>query len=224
MAALDTIPLRYPMALQMLSEDEQAKSAAFRFERDRKRFIARHRLLRIILSRYLNKEPYQLDFYCEPYGKPTLTSRFNGDALCFNMSHSNGVALYAVSYNRRVGVDIEHIRSDLANMQVAERFFSPREVAVLRALPSDTREEAFFNCWTRKEAYIKATGKGLSLPLDQFDVTLAPREPAALLCTRGDPDAVFRWSLQELRPGPGYVAALAVEGASRGLKCWRWSG
>ena len=104
-----------------------------------------------------------------------------------------------------MGVDVERIRPDRADEEIAERFFSPLEVAALRALPPHLRLDAFFNCWTRKEAYIKARGKGLTLPLDQFDVSLAPGEPAALLHTNGDPQEASGWSLQELAPGPSYV-------------------
>jgi 4'-phosphopantetheinyl transferase len=121
-----------------------------------------------------------------------------------------------------VGIDLERVRFDLAVVEIAERFFSQREVAILRALPADEQRQAFFRCWTRKEAYIKARGEGLSLPLDQFDVSLAPGEPAAVLGTQRDPSEAARWSLLELDPAPGYVAALAVEGRSWRLTCWQW--
>jgi 4'-phosphopantetheinyl transferase len=121
-----------------------------------------------------------------------------------------------------VGIDLERIRLDLAVAEIAERFFSRREVAMLRALSTDVQQQAFFRCWTRKEAYIKARGEGLSLPLDQFDVSLAPGEPAAVLGTQPDPSEASRWSLQELTPAPGYAAALAVKGHSWRLTCWQW--
>jgi 4'-phosphopantetheinyl transferase len=128
-----------------------------------------------------------------------------------------------VTLGREIGVDLEHIRDNLEGEQLAERFFSPREVAALRALPPELRREAFFHCWTRKEAYIKANGKGLSLPLDQFDVTLRPGEPAALLATLHDPDEARRWSMWSLVPNEGYVGALAVEGHSWRLWCGDWT-
>jgi 4'-phosphopantetheinyl transferase len=134
------------------------------------------------------------------------------------------VALYAVTRAREVGIDVELIRSDLKIEQIAERFFSHHEIATLRALPTELRQSAFFRCWTRKEAYIKATGKGLSLPLDQFEVSLTPGEPAALLSTQPDPNEAQRWSLRELTPAPGYAAALAVEGHGWCLACWDWRG
>ena len=140
----------------------------------------------------------------------------------FNLSHSHGVALYAVTRGREVGIDLEYIRSDLEVEQIAERFFSRREIATLRALPIDLRTDAFFLCWTRKETYLKARGEGLSLPLDQFDVSLIPGEPAALLSTHRGSHEALRWSLQELTPAPGYVAALGVEGHGWDLACRQW--
>jgi 4'-phosphopantetheinyl transferase len=142
--------------------------------------------------------------------------------LSFNLTHSHQLALYAVTRRREIGVDLEYVRADFADEQIAERFFSPREVAALRTVPENLLKEAFFHCWTRKEAYVKAKGEGLSIPLDQFDVSLAPGEPALLLSTRDDPQEADRWSLQALFPGSGYVAALAVEGRTWRLKCWQW--
>jgi 4'-phosphopantetheinyl transferase len=132
------------------------------------------------------------------------------------------MGLVAVALDREIGVDIERVRPDQMEESVARRYFSPREVAALQALDADARQEAFFACWTRKEAYLKARGDGLSFPLDQFDVSLAPEAPAALLSVRGDPEEASRWSLQDLRPGPGYVAALAVAGNLERLKCWQF--
>jgi 4'-phosphopantetheinyl transferase len=132
--------------------------------------------------------------------------------------------LVAVTRGREVGVDLEHIRPEMATDRIAARFFSDCELAALRALSPPVRPEAFFLCWTRKEAYLKATGAGLTLALDQFDVTLRPGEPAALLADRNDLAATRRWSLRELSPGPGFVGALAVEGPSWRLWCGDWEG
>jgi 4'-phosphopantetheinyl transferase len=209
--------------LSILSSDEEARAESFYFEKDRNRFIAAHGVLRTILSRYLNVPPERLRFCYGRYGKPALAEDPGGRAIRFNMSHSHELALYAVTRDREVGVDLEYIRADFASHEIARQFFSPGEVARLGALPVSMRTEAFFNCWTRKEAYIKATGKGLSLALDQFDVSLAPGEPAVLLSTRENPQEASRWTLRELSPGPGYVAALAVEGRDWRLDCWQWS-
>ena len=154
---------------------------------------------------------------------PPWLRESGGDAIRFNMSHSHGVALYAVTRDREVGIDVEFIRRDLEVEQIAERFFSPRETATLRALPTALREHAFFLCWTRKEAYIKARGEGLSLPLDQFDVSLIPGGPAALLSAHPDSSEALRWSLQELPLASGYVAALALEGRGGPVSCWQWA-
>ncbi len=207
---------------QTLVAEELRRAERYYFQKDREHFIVARGLLRAILGRYLRIEPSQLRFCYGPHGKPELAGQTGGEALRFNVSHSHGLALYALTRDRKIGVDLERIRPDLADEKIAERFFSPREVAVLRALPTNMQPEAFFACWTRKEAYLKARGEGLALCLDQFDVSLAPGEPAALLSTNGDPQEVSRWSLQELDPGPGYVAALAVEGHAWQLKCWQW--
>lgn len=223
-ASLDLPASRTQRLEQPLSLDEREKAERFYFQKDRKRFIVTRGLLRMILSLYLEIEPGQLRFDYDIYGKPTLARESGEAGLCFNLSHSHGIALYAVTRNREIGVDIERVRADVEIQQIAERFFSPQEYETLCALPSNMQAEAFFACWTRKEAYIKARGEGLAFPLNQFDVSLAPGEPAALLSTKGDPQEASRWSLHELDPGPGYVAALAVEGYGWRLKCWQWPG
>ncbi|MBA3256820.1 MAG: 4'-phosphopantetheinyl transferase superfamily protein [Pyrinomonadaceae bacterium] len=221
-ATLDLQYSRVQSLQQTLAADERRRAERFYFQTDREHFIVGRGLLRAIIGRYLEIEPSRLRFCYSPHGKPSLAGEFNADALCFNLSHADGLALYAVTRGRQLGIDIERVRADLADEQVAEQFFSPREVAVLRALSGDMQQLAFFNCWTRKEAYIKARGEGLSLPLDQFDVSLAPGGPAALLSTAGNPQEAFRWSLRELTPGSGYVAALAAEGDNWELRCWQW--
>jgi len=222
-AALNIKESRVQSLRRTLTADERARAERFHFQKDREHFIVARGLLRAILGRYLDVEPSQLRFSYSPYGKPSLAGEFNADALCFNLSHADGLALYAVTRGRQLGIDIERVRAELADEQVAERFFSPREVAVLRALSGNMQPLAFFNCWTRKEAYIKARGEGLSLPLDQFDVSLTPGVTAALLRTNGDPQEASRWRIQELAPGAGYVSALAVKGHHWRLKCWQWS-
>jgi 4'-phosphopantetheinyl transferase len=207
--------------IQILSADERTRAERFYFQKDRERFIVARGLLRVILGRYTNMEPSQLQFCYNPYGKPDLANESGGNGLCFNLSHSDGLALYAITRGRQIGVDIERIRPDLAGDQIAERFFSPREVKALRSLPPSLQPVGFFNCWTRKEAYIKARGKGLTLPLDQFDVSLVPGEQAVLLGVSGDPEESSRWSLLDFLPGTGYAAALAVEGSHWVAKYWQ---
>ena len=206
-----------------LTADERARAERFYFQKHREHFIAGRGLLRNILSRYLDREPDQLRFCYNSYGKPSLTEEAGAEGLCFNLSHSHGIALYAVTCDREIGIDIEYFRPEVETEKLAERFFSPREAVVLRALPEHLRKEGFFNCWTRKEAYIKAEGKGLAIPLNAFDVSLTPGEPAKLLRTQKHPQEASRWSLQALNPEPGYTAALAVKGHDWELKCWQWS-
>src|SRR6266516_1335507 len=203
-----------------LSPDECARADRFHFDRDRHHFIAARGSLRTILGAYLKKKPSELSFSYSNYGKPSLFGEPAANGLCFNLSHANELALIAVTRNRAIGVDIEFIRPEFASEEIAERFFSRPEVSALRALPADVQNEAFFNCWTRKEAYIKARGEGMSLPLNQFNVSLAPGSDAALLGNLRDAAEVSRWSLRELHPGTGYRAAIAVEGHSWELRCW----
>jgi 4'-phosphopantetheinyl transferase len=221
-AGLDLERPRVQRLARTLSPDETARAARFHFEKDRDRFIASHGLLRSILGRYLGVAPGDVKFIQGAYGKPALAEPFAIDGIDFNMSHSEAVGLYAFARRRDVGIDVERGRADFATRDVAEKFFSPREVAELFGLPESLQCRAFFNCWTRKEAYIKARGMGLSLPLDQFDVSLLPGEPAELLHTSGDPTEASRWCLQELNAGAGYAAALAVAGSGWRLRCWQW--
>ena len=203
-----------------LSAEERARGTRYRFERDLAHFIARRATLRSILAAYTGWLPAALTFCLGPSGKPALARVARG-GLRFNVSHSAGLTLVAVTRCREVGVDLERIRPQLA-AGVAERFFSPVEVAALAVLPAEDRAAAFFACWTRKEAYVKAKGGGLSLGLDRFAVSLVPGEPARLLQTADDPLEVERWRLEALDPAPGYAAALAVEGWDWHLRCWRW--
>ena len=143
--------------------------------------------------------------------------------LRFNLSHSRGLALYAVALDREVGVDVEFVRDDFAVEEIATSFFSPGEVAALKALPACSRVEGFFNCWARKEAYVKARGEGLSIPLAHFEVSLAPGGRAALLSVLDNRREDLRWSLRGLTPGAGYAAAVAVEGRGLRLACWEWA-
>lgn len=205
-----------------LAAEEQTRAARFQFQRDREHFIVAHGLLREILCTYLSRSPQCLAFWYRSHGKPALARESGEDTIFFNMAHSYGVVIYAVARAREVGIDLEFIRRGLEVEQIADRFFSPGEVAALRALPTEFRENAFFTCWARKEAYIKARGGGLSLPLDQFQVSLNPGEPAALL-TAETPGEARRWSLQDLPPVPGYATALAVEGRSLSLSCRHWT-
>jgi 4'-phosphopantetheinyl transferase len=204
---------------ELLTPDERTRAERFRFAPDRDSFIVARGTLRTLLGRYLRREPSALRFSYGPQGKPALVEP--SDGLSFNVSHSHGFALYAVTRDRLVGVDIERIRPDLADEKIAERFFAPGEVARLFSLAPELRHDAFFACWTRKEAYIKAVGQGLSLSLQQFEVSLAPYEPAALLATFDDPGEASYWTLHNLEPGAGYAAAVAVRGLGVRIACFQ---
>ena len=207
---------------RVLAKEEIARAAQFHFEIDRNHWIVARGILRILLSRYVNTDPDQLRFGSNAYGKPFLAFPALSHQLQFNVSHSQDLALYAFTYNRQVGIDVEYKRADLNYEALAKVSFSPNEQARLDSLPYELKQEAFFNCWTRKEAYIKARGKGFSIPTDKFDVSFLPGEPATLLQNREDPREITGWSLQELAPGMGYAGALAVEGVGWKLHCWQW--
>jgi 4'-phosphopantetheinyl transferase len=157
-AMLNQTPSQIRNLHQNLAADEQARAARFYFEKDRKHFIVARGVLRAILGRYLNRAPECLSFCYSSYGKPALATEPDLNTIRFNLSHSYGIALYAVTRGRDVGIDLEHIRSGLASAQIAGRFFSPREIAMLQAFPAEMQNQAFFRCWTRKEAYIKVAG------------------------------------------------------------------
>ncbi|MBA3532450.1 MAG: 4'-phosphopantetheinyl transferase superfamily protein [Ardenticatenales bacterium] len=219
---LDLIDPSYLQGLtRLLAEDEVNRADRFRFPHHRDHFIIARGTLRLLLGRYLGVDVYRGAFVYNAYGRPSLPALPAEHPLEFNLSHSGGLALYALSWQRSVGVDVEAMR-DIEFEEIATRFFSPREQAVLTALPPHQRKDAFFNAWTRKEAYIKARGEGLSLALDAFDVTLTPGDPATLLETRDDPVQATRWKLQALHAGAGYQAALAVDGGGWQLSCWQW--
>ena len=210
-ARLDRQPAELHALSALLDREEAKRAARYVFERHRARFTVARGVLRNVLSRYLACHPAEIVFESNEYGKPSLSVGGQGRmAVHFNVSHSEELALYAFSAETEVGIDVERIREDLATAEIAERFFSPEEVRALGVLPPHLRTEAFFNCWTRKEAYIKALGKGVSHPLERFTVSLAPDHPALLLADETDPEACSRWSLHALRIDPGYAAALAV--------------
>lgn len=194
----------------LLSADEIAKADRFRFAKDQRHFTVGRGTLRKLLGAYLNAAPEEIKFDYSYYGKPSLRGPGNS-TLKFNLAHSGGIALYAFTVIGEVGVDVEFIRPEFTGDDIARRFFSQAEVRSLDALPDEVRTRAFFNCWSRKEAFIKAKGLGLSLGLDQFDVTLGYELPAAVLATRWDEREAARWSLQPIDVGTDYAGAFAIE-------------
>jgi 4'-phosphopantetheinyl transferase len=190
-----------------LTDDERNRSARFRFERDRQRFIVARGVLRELLGRYLRTDPGQIRFVYNAFGKPLLSPAF-GNRLKFNLSHSADLALIAIAAHTNVGIDVEYIRAQSDYADIARQFFSAAEVDHLNGLPSHLRPQAFFSCWTKKEAYLKADGEGLAGDLDGASIDAAAQ----------------RWSLYTLQPAPGYVGALAIDGGGWRLGQWHWGG
>jgi 4'-phosphopantetheinyl transferase len=202
---------------QHLSADERARIERFYFEKDQRSHLVSRGWLRLLLGGYLKVPPAELAFGYGAHGKPHLVCPTAQTAhrapLQFNVSHSGEIVVIALTARRALGVDVERIRPDSKIVELAERYFSVRERTALARLAPDLQHVAFFNGWSRKEAYIKAQGDGLSLPLDSFDVTLVPGEPAELIASRPDPDEARRWSMRAFDVADGYKAALVVEGS-----------
>lgn len=202
--------------MRPLSSDERARAMRYRFERDRRRYIAGRSAMRHVLARYTASSPRSLAFAYGPQGKPSLAEY---PSVRFNIAHSEGMAILVVTRDREIGVDIEVVREGFAEDRIAEHFFSPDEVEVLRGLPSAEQEQAFFECWTRKEAFLKAKGGGLSLPLDSFAVTFGRSRPPDLIRSELDPSDMIRWTIADLSDCVrGSVAAFAVD-SQRVLPC-----
>jgi len=196
---------------QTLSSDEQSKANRFHFERDRRRYIASHGTLRNIIGKYLCVEPGQLKFYYSPLGKPFLVSDKNTEQLCFNLSHSNEYALCAVTLNREIGIDLEYIRPNPDTESMARRLFSHREYETIYSFSPNQRQQAFFDLWTLKEAYLKATGKGIG-GLEQVEISLSSTDAPSLLVDSENKCVTDRWTILQFKPAQGYTAGLAVEG------------
>jgi 4'-phosphopantetheinyl transferase len=203
---------------QTLSTDERERASRFHFARDRQRFVVGRGLLRSILGRYLGVQAAQIRLCYGPHGKPCLAGGSNSENLQFNLAHSQDLMLVGVGRDQQLGVDLEYLRPLPDAAQIAAQFFSARERAAYSALPETQKMAAFYACWTRKEAYLKALGGGLALPLDSFDVSLAPGDSPRILAVHGLPDEAERWSVYDLVPAPGYAAALVIE---RGLTACR---
>ena len=209
--ALDGDDARVRSRLENLSHDELARSQKFRFKRDRDRFVVCRGALREILAPYLDLFPKEIEFGYNPQGKPFLTGGGEAAGVKFNVSHSEGYALVGVTLAGEIGVDIEHVRHDIEYKEIAHRFFSHNETELLMELPLQEQSRAFFACWTRKEAYVKARGGGLSIPLDRFEVSLTPEQGPVRFSSYDDENESSRWSLRSLVPWPDCIAALCVE-------------
>lgn len=205
-----------------LSADERQRAAQFKFEKLQKRFIISRGALRDILRRYTGRAAAEMVFEYEAHGKPQLAPTFNQNGIQFNLSHAENLALCGVTRRRAIGIDVEFIRSLDDAERLAQRFFSAHENARFSVLPPAQKTAAFYNCWTRKEAFIKALGEGLTHPLHRFDVAFVDGEPPALLHTRPDPREAARWTLQALAPAENYTGAFVVSGKAVKVKGWQW--
>lgn len=195
-----------------LDNAESQRADRFRFARDRTQYVVAHGLVRALLGRYLGRPAFELRFSAGRYGKPALNEPEAQPALEYNLSHSGDIVLIAVARGRAVGVDVERWADDIVYDELAEYCFSLAERAELSAASHDDKAAAFFAGWTRKEAYIKATGVGAMLGLDYFDVSLAPGAAAALLADRRPSAVAERWSMRDIEVGPGYSAAIIAAG------------
>lgn len=198
----------------ILAPEERSRAARFRFAHLRRSFCIVRGALRILLGRYLHVPPADIAFAYGAKGKPALAA---SSGLDFNLSHSGGWAVLAFTRGCEIGVDLEQMRPLADRQNIAARYFCPAEAAELEDLPAAQREHAFFLCWTRKEAYIKATGDGLAASLNAFQVSLKPGERARMVHIAGDPDAAQEWTLHDLDLAPGCAAALAYRDAERPL-------
>ncbi|MDY6898666.1 MAG: 4'-phosphopantetheinyl transferase superfamily protein [Cyanobacteriota bacterium] len=214
---LDNVKPLLENFILVLSEDELVRARRFHFEQHRQRFIAGRGILRSILSRYLNIEPSEINFGYEPRGKPFLEHKLNENNLCFNLSHSQNYALYVMSLNNYIGVDLECINSTTDVVSLAQRFFSPSEFAVIESAPPEQQQQLFFRYWTCKEAYLKATGSGLK-DLQKVEISLTSEQPAKLnipnISNSGE------WSLLEIQPFSNCAATVACTGRDLQFKYW----
>jgi 4'-phosphopantetheinyl transferase len=194
----------------VLTDEERDRARRFVFDRDRDRFIEARACLRQLLAARLGTPPDSVELVYGARGKPALAAGYADTGLRFNVSHCDDLTLYAFSCGREIGIDVEAVRPIGDADDIAARFFSQRENRAYRALEPSDRPLGFFQCWTRKEAFIKALGDGLSYPLNRFDVSLTPGEPAQILRVEDTPGDRCGWRLESWSPAPGFVAAVVI--------------
>ena len=197
---------------ELLSEDEKARAARFYFEKDRASYVVGRGLLRKILGAYLGLNPAWIAFHYGPYGKPFLKADQVNHTLEFNLAHSGTRALYAFCWNRPLGVDIEQVRAMDHQDDFAAQIFSASESALVASLVGEQKQQTFFKIWTCKEAFFKASGDGLTKPIDQAEIALNERGTARLVSIAGDPQQAHGWQLETFQPAADYQAALAFQG------------
>lgn len=210
---LDMPPMRIQEMEAIVSGDELTKSQRFHFDKHRRHYIASHGMLRKILGSYLNLDPNHIQFKYSQLGKPTLALVENQIPLSLNLSHSNELALCAVTLNRSIGIDIEFVRPDFDLVFIAKHFFLPREYELINSFPFDQRQNAFFNLWTLKESYLKATGEGIG-GLEKVEFSMFSKESIQVIINNENTRVAKYWTIQQFTPSKGYTAGLAVEGNS----------
>ena len=208
--------------LSILCSEEKSRALRFRFDRDRGRYVFARGILRLILGMYLNEDPEVLCFRYNANGKPSLARQFTDPPVDFNLSHAADVALFAFAHGREVGVDTERMDERLDYAQLVEMVLTAQEIAALYALPERKRRPAFFRAWTRKEAYLKALGSGLSCEPNMIEVSCHYEESHRSVAVMGGPESGQQWSLADLPVGDGFVAAVAAEGSGFSTRLWQW--
>lgn len=204
--------------LTLLNSEEQSKAKRFHFEQHQRRFIVARSTLKMILGQYLNIAPQTIEFEYSSRGKPRLSDHLSGDKIQFNTSHSEELAIYAITCDRPIGVDVEYIRTIKDAKHLAQRFFTPQEYEQISPLSSPDLEKAFFQLWTAKEAYLKATGEGIAGGLDQVEVCLTP--PLKLINLPQNQSRV-NWTISSFMPHPNYQGAVVVQGDCLNINYWQ---
>ena len=220
-ASLSQSDSLYKALTETLAAGELARADRFKFEKDRRRYSIGRGILRNILGRYREVEPASLEFAYSDHGKPFLADAAS-DSLYFNLSHSADQMLLAVGHHAELGIDVEFMRRNIELLDIAKRFFSANELGYIMQQPSTQLRELFFSCWTRKEAFIKAVGSGLSFPLESFAVDLSLDENISLLKTEWDEDERFEWTLLDIPVDVNYKAAVAIKSKDVTVKRFTW--
>ncbi|WP_299767290.1 4'-phosphopantetheinyl transferase superfamily protein [uncultured Dokdonia sp.] len=203
----------------ILNATERERALKFRFQKDRSCFIIARGVLRMLLGNYLGIAPAHIEFQFGPNGKPYV---IHSNDIKFNISHSGDTIILGFIKKHRIGVDVEYTKREVDVKKIAEHFFSEEEVRSLFALDQDYHTQAFYNCWTRKEAFIKAVGSGLAFPLDQFVVSLESTKEATLIDTKWDKEEKEKWMLHAIEPRKDYIGAVSVKGNVAGITSWSY--
>lgn len=208
--------------MSVLDDDERCRANRFKFEKDRNCFVISHGILRLLLGRYLDCLPQSIDFILNQYGKPSLSAEQCSYPLYFNLSHSKEFALVAFTLDQPIGVDIEYMQNKMQADDIVERFFSEKEREEFFLLPDQEKLEGFYNAWTRKEALIKALGKGVSQSLKSFSVTLSPRKKARVISTGEEWGLSSEWQLYDVTSEREYKSAVSWRGEEKRLRFFRY--